>query len=189
MKQNFPEDAEQIHQHQQQNLLKDAKDAHNTLHLVNSTAHHVVSPSACSGAVLDFVVDVISFLFSLVGIRASFESKISEEVQKEAGPKLNGFQTQIRDITSASSPLTRAKALWSLLSGMYKETNVFKAAFKALKEDMKWYDWIKVSICAVAQLLIWFATDGGAFIAEAVLLLVSAVHLISDGVRVKKICG
>lgn len=53
---------------------------------------------------------------------------------------------------------------------------------------MSWWEWIKTGIIALAQILAWFATEGVAFIAECVLVIMSATQLIQDAVACASAC-
>ena len=84
--------------------------------------------------------------------------------------------------------MNKAKALFKLLGGIYK-VGCFSAVFKVLKEEMTWWEWVKTGMIAVAQIMVWFATDGVAFVAEAALSIMSAESLIEDAIKADKVCG
>ena len=46
--------------------------------------------------------------------------------------------------------------------------------------DLSWWDYVKFSVIATAQLTAWFATDGAAFIAEVALVIMNAEQLIES---------
>ena len=54
---------------------------------------------------------------------------------------------------------------------------------------MTWWEWVKTGMIAVAQIMVWFATDGVAFVAEAALSIMSAESLIEDAIKADKVCG
>ncbi|AIP53734.1 Uncharacterised protein [Burkholderia pseudomallei] len=53
---------------------------------------------------------------------------------------------------------------------------------------MHWYDWVITGVTVVAQLTIWFASDGVAFIAELALEGAYVAQLVDDSVTVGEVC-
>ncbi|CAB4033609.1 Hypothetical predicted protein, partial [Paramuricea clavata] len=72
--------------------------------------------------------------------------------------------------------------------GLIYNAGGFRAVFKAIKDEMSWWDWIKTGVIAVAQITAWFATDGAAFIAEAALSIMSAESLIEACIKAAQVC-
>ncbi len=54
---------------------------------------------------------------------------------------------------------------------------------------MHWYDWVITGITAIAQLTIWFATDGAAFIVEIALAGPAIARLVFDSVDAVNTCS
>ena len=98
-----------------------------------------------------------------------------------------GFLRDIRNFNEATDAMNKAKALFKLLGGIYN-AGCFRAVFKVLKEEMTWWEWVKTGIIAVAQIMVCFATDGVAFVAEAALTIMSAESLIEDSIKADKVC-
>ena len=140
----------------------------------------------CEEAVAVVVVDAIFFLLGLVGLRISNQERPTRAL-RELGPEtLRGFVRVIDNFNTANGAWEKAKALFSLLGGIYNAGG-FRIVFKVLKEEMTWWEWTKAGVIAVAQIVV--ATDGVAFIAEAALLIMSAEQLIEDAIKAGKACS
>lgn len=143
----------------------------------------------CEEACAAVVVDVIFFCFGLVGLHVSNQERMTRALIRELGPAtLRGFARAIHDFSTADGAIAKAKALFALMGGIYNAGG-FRAAFKVLKDEMTWWEWIKTGVIAVAQIVAWFATDGLAFIAEAALSIMSAEQLIEDAIKAGKACS
>ena len=148
-----------------------------------------LSLTPCQEACGAVAVDVIFFAFGLLGLHVSNQERIARAVIRElGGDTLRGLARAIRNFNTAEGAVNKAKALFTLMGQIYNAGG-FKAAFKALKDEMSWWDWTKTGLIAVAQLTAWFATDGVAFIAEAALSIMSAEQLIEDAVKAVKACS
>lgn len=135
------------------------------------------------------VVDVVFFVFGLVGLHISNQERLTRAVLRELGPDtLRGLARAITAFSEAEGATAKATALFTLMGQIYNAGG-FGAAFKVAKDEMSWWDWTKTGIIAVAQIIAWFATDGVAFIAEAALQIMSAVTLIEDSVKAAKACS
>lgn len=145
--------------------------------------------SPCLEAILMFVVDAVFFVLGLLGLHVSNQERIARALFRELGvDTLRGLQRAIHNFNEAEGATKKAKALFAILGGIYKAGG-FGAVFKVLKDEMSWWEWVKTGVVAVAQLTAWFATDGAAFIAEAVLSIMSATTLIEAGIKVDKACS
>ena len=163
------------------------------LSLKSSAAHE--PPAAlppltpCEEAIGVVIVDAVMFLLGLVGLHVSNQQRIARALLKNLSPDtLRGFLRDIRNFNEATGALNKAKALFKLLGGIYK-AGCLRAVFKVLKEEMTWWEWVKTGMIAVAQIMVWFATDGVAFVAEAALSIMSAESLIEDAIKADKVCG
>lgn len=144
--------------------------------------------SPCTEACLMATTQAVLFVFGLVGLHVSNQERIARALLRELGQEtLRGFDRAILAIKEADGAMAKAKALFKFLGQVWKAGG-FKAAFKAAKSEMSWWDWTKTAITAVAQITAWFASDGAAFIAEAVLNIMSAVQLIEACNKVAKEC-
>jgi len=65
---------------------------------------------------------------------------------------------------------------------------VFSKALKAVKSQLKPWDYVKAGTLMSAQLVIWFGTDGVAFVGEVALSIMSAGTLIQDSLKVNVVC-
>ena len=147
---------------------------------------HELTP--CIQAIAVFIADVVFFLLGLVGLHVSNQERITRALLRELGEDtLRGFLRLIHEFNSASGAVEKAKALFSIFSGIYKAGG-FSAVFKVIKDEMTWWEWLKTGVIAAAQITAWFATDGAAFIAEVALNIMSAEQLIEDGIKVGKCC-
>ena len=142
----------------------------------------------CAEACGKVVVDVVLFVFGLVGLHVSNQERLARAIVRELGGEtLRGFSRAIQAFSDADGAMNKAKALFKLFGQIWKAGG-FKAAFKVIKDEMTWWDWTKTGVIAVAQITAWFATDGVAFVAEVALNVMSAEQLIEDAVNAVKAC-
>ncbi len=143
----------------------------------------------CEEACSVVVVDVIFFCFGLVGLHVSNQERLTRAIiQEMGGETLRGLARAIHAFSTADGAINKAKALFTLAGQIFKAGG-FKAAFKVIKSEMSWWDWVKTGVIAVAQIVAWFATDGVAFVAEAALTIMSAEQLIEDAVKAGQACS
>lgn len=149
----------------------------------------IPSLTPCEEACAVVVVDVIFFVFGLVGLHVSNQERLNRAIIRELGPEtLRGLARAIEAFSTADGAVAKATALFTLMGQIYNAGG-FGAAFKVVKDEMSWWDWTKTGIIAVAQITAWFATDGIAFIAEAALTIMSAEQLIEDSIKAGNACS
>lgn len=193
----FPEEAENLKSNREliiTHILNDTPEPTPSLiqikHALPSEEITLTLPkiTPCEEAIGMVIFDVVMFVFGLVGLRVSNQEKLNRAIIRELGPStLRGFAREIHNFSVAEGKMAKAKALFSLMGGIWKAGG-FKAAFKVIKDEMSWWEWLKTGIIAIAQITAWFATGGTAFIAEAALSIMSAEQLIEDSVKVGKVC-
>ena len=150
-------------------------------------AYSMLSP--CLEAIGVVLVDAVFFVLGMLGLRVSNQERIARALLRELGEDtLRGFLRAIRNFKEANGAWDKAKALFSIIGGIWNAGG-FRAVFEVLKDEMSWWDWVKTGVIAVVQLTAWMATDGAAFVAEAVLTILSAESLIEAAVKAVKECS
>ncbi len=133
--------------------------------------------------------DVVIFVFGLVGLHVSNQERLTRELLRELGQDtLRGLARAIHNFSVAKSATNKAKELFAIMGGIWKAGG-FRVAFKVIKHEMCWWEWVKTGAIAVAQITSWIATDGVAFIAEAALSIMGAEQLIEDSAQAVNVCG
>lgn len=146
------------------------------------------SLTPCEEACGMVAFDVVLFVVGLFGLHISNQERLTRELLRELGPDtLRGLARAIHNFSAADGALAKAKALFSVLGGIWNAGG-FKAVFKVLKDEMSWWQWAKTGAIMFLQIGAWFLTDGAAFIAEAALSIMSAEQLIKDSVAVGQEC-
>lgn len=196
----FPEEKPRLMKHREaiiRHVLEGTDPGANSPLLLEKTTHMMseklvesAAPlSPCVDAILMFVVDAVFFFLGFLGLRVSNQERLARALFRELGvDTLRGLQRAIHLFNEAEGAYNKAKALFAILSGIYNAGG-FRAVFKVLYDEMSWWDWIKTGVIAVAQIIAWFASDGAAFIAEAVLSIMSATTLIQAGIEVDRACS
>lgn len=149
-------------------------------------------------------VDTVLFVISLTGLRTKLnERQVMEVVAKIDNTSMDGLTVALKKIEDAKylwkkglangtkdwdALKTIAKGFFGIVSGIY-HMSLLHLFWDALKNDMSWWDWVKDGIIAVATLLAWFATAGVAFVAECVLVLMSAITTIQAYVKADDTCS
>lgn len=172
-------------------LLQKATQPVEGLNLLQTPLPQTALPalSPCQEAILWVLVDAVFFALGLVGLHVSNKERVARALLRELGQDtLNGFLRAIKNFNEAEGALSKAKALFKIIGGIYKAGG-FRAVFKVLKDEMTWWEWTKTGIIAVAQLTAWLASDGVAFVAEAALNIMSATSLIEAALKATKACS
>lgn len=142
----------------------------------------------CEEAIGLVLVDVGFFMLSLAGLQATANLNVTRALLSEIGPApLNGFLSMIQNFRAAPTAYAQAKVIFSIGGALWKVSG-FSIILKAWKDQATWFDWIKSGVVAVAQLIVWFASDGVAFIAQAAIAMANAANLIADVVKAVQIC-
>jgi hypothetical protein len=143
----------------------------------------------CMEACATVFVDMIFVGLGLMGIKVKNNARVTRTLLRELGQDtINGLPRLIHDFSNATSPLARAKILWSIFSGGMK-ASMLKAVLKELYDQMSWWDWTKSGVIAAAQIAAWVASDGIAFIAEVDLVLYTAEQLVEDAAKAVEVCA
>ncbi|CAB3978447.1 Hypothetical predicted protein [Paramuricea clavata] len=195
----FPEEAASIEKHRD-TIIR---------HIVEGTSPDVGSPllvqthakvsapppaenlslTPCAEAIGVFLADVIIFVLGLAGLRVPFSNRIVRALVRELGEeRLRGFVEAIRNFNEALGKWEKAKALFAIIVEIYNVRG-FVIVFKVLYDEMTWQDWLITSVKASALIILWVGTDGGIFIAQAVLGIMGAKALIKDGIEAAKVCS
>lgn len=133
-------------------------------------------------------VNGAAFAVGLLGLRIANQKRLAELLPRQMGPSaLRGLHSVINDFKNAPGAFAKARALFSIVSGVYTAGG-FKAVFKVLKEQMSWWEWLKTGVSMVAQIVAWVATAGAAFIAIAALTVLSAIALVESAIDAVRKC-
>ena len=130
------------------------------------------------------ILDVISLVSTLLGKWTTPSDSMKRNLIETlaANPSvLTRIRQAVLELVAAKSALSKAKAVWKIFSSlreMYSVANLLKLMFS----NLSWWDWIKISVTAAAQIALWIGTDGAGFIAEMALMVVNAAQLIKDAV-------
>jgi hypothetical protein len=147
-----------------------------------------VNRNDCDEAVIVFLVDAVLLALSLVGLKVENEERLTRALIRELGPEtLNAFSRMIEDFNEADSAYKKSQELFKILK-LLKDDKVFDDVKDILKDEMSFKAWLETGVIAFGQLLLWFGSDGVAFVAECVLVIMSATDLIEDGYNVNKNC-
>lgn len=145
--------------------------------------------SACILAIGTVVGDAFGMVFQLLGIQASTITATTRALLETLGQDtLRGLMATIHDIANASSALDKAKQIWGLI-GQVKNAIGLSGIVNALKGTMSWYQWVITGVTVVAQLTIWFTTDGAAFVAEVALEGVAIAQTVEDSIKSVNACS
>ncbi|CAQ84271.1 MULTISPECIES: hypothetical protein [Photorhabdus] len=144
--------------------------------------------SECVVATGVVILDVFGIIGSLVGIRTEIVRSATRSILRELGQStLHGLQATIRNISKAPNDIEKAREIWALFSQLYNAIGK-GTIFKAFKDAMPWYEWLKAGVLMVAQITAWFASGGLAFVATVALMTVSIVQLVQDCLKAIDTC-
>lgn len=140
----------------------------------------------CETAIAGAVVSAGIFVVSVVGLKVTYNTNIARAMERQMGKQvLNGFRTMLKEFMDSENKFQAASRLFKIAGSIWQGSG-FKVIFEAWKKEAKWYDFVLAGVTLIAQLTIWFASDGVAFVAEVALVIVGAVSLglsIKDAVN------
>jgi|GEM_PF-5056380 len=193
----FPENAQILETHREEILT----------HIVNDTAPTSDSPlsttlvqpkempleaiklTQCEEDIANVTVDVIFFVWGLVGLHVSAKQQVKSAVIKKLTPnKMAKILDKINDFVRKTKATDKAASLFNLFQELWN-VGVFGAALSVAKSKMSIWEWAKTGVIALAQITAWVASGGTAFIAEAALSVMDAEALIEDSVKAVHDCG
>lgn len=189
----FPEEAEAISEHKKEliDLIVNGEDPRRNSQLGKMVYHRApVNPASrkaeeplftpCESAIGGAVVSAGIFVVGVIGLKVTHSANLERAMMRSMGAKtLNGFQTMFKEFANSQDKFQAAKRLFGIAQSIWQGGG-FKIIFEAWKKEARWYEFILAGVTLIAQLAIWFASDGIAFIAEVALIILSAVSLISS---------
>jgi hypothetical protein len=142
----------------------------------------------CVVAIGTVVADAFGILFEAIGIREEQVRAATRVLLRELGEDtMRGLRSTITEFREASGLTDRAKIIKKLGGEVYNAVGK-DGIKKALEKKMHWYDWLIMGATIVAQLVIWFASDGAALVAEIVLFATDVARTAEDGVAAYEAC-
>lgn len=163
-----------------------------------------VSRGACIEGWGAACVDTVLFVIGLTGLPTKWnERQVMEVVAKIDNTAMDGLTVALKKIEDAKylwkmglargskdweALKTIAKGFYGIVSGLY-HMSLLHLFWDALKNDMSWWDWVKDGIIAIATMIAWFASAGIAFVAECILVLMSAVTTIQAFISADDTCS
>jgi len=145
--------------------------------------------SSCPVAIATCAVDCLAVLLQVAGVPSSVTRTAARAVIDTVPAEvLTGWQQLVRNVATADSTSSKAKAIFALVKSIYTATGI-RQILGAIEHDMAWYEWVLMGTVVTAQLTIWFASDGLAAIAEIALLGAVLAQTVADAALAVKVCG
>ncbi|MCT8342314.1 MULTISPECIES: hypothetical protein [Photorhabdus] len=191
---------DQLSDHQKENISFDmvVNDAYKRLHFNNSAPTNTdgrlklieyAGVSPCTLAIGSVVAGAFKLAFKFMGIHESERESATQILLKKLGhDAIHELLTIVHDLKNSDSITDKSQNTWSLISSVKDDIGI-SGITNCLKESMHWYDWVITGITAIAQLTIWFATGGAAFIAEIALAGPAIARLVLDSVDAVNTCS
>lgn len=143
----------------------------------------------CQMSVGYVIFDVICLAVGAVGLRSGVKPQTIKGVVEAATPSLPKIKTIIAQLNAENATvIDKAWGVYQVLEALYS-TGALGLVFEAFIGSLTWWNMLIYGITGLASIIALFATDGLAFAAEVVLLLVSFGYLISDVVDAVDACG
>ncbi|AWK41065.1 hypothetical protein GPY51_13940 [Photorhabdus laumondii subsp. laumondii] len=191
---------DQLSDHQKENISFDmvVNDAYKRLHFNNSEPTDTdgrlklieyAGESPCIHAIGIVVADAFKLAFKFMGIHKPERESATQILLKKLGhDAIHELLTIVHNLKNSNSITDKSKHTWSLISAVESILGI-SGITDCLKETMHWYNWMITGITAIAQLTIWFATGGAAFIAEIALAGPAIARLALDSVDAANTCS
>ncbi|WP_036770669.1 hypothetical protein [Photorhabdus australis] len=191
---------DQLSDHQKENISFDmvVNDAYKRLHFNNSTPTDTdvglklieyAGESPCTHAIGIVVADAFKLAFKFMGIHKPERESATLILLKKLGHEaIHELFTIVHNLKNSNSITDKSKHTWSLISAVEDILGI-TGITDCLKETMHWYNWMITGITAIAQLTIWFATGGTAFIAEIALAGPAISRMVLDSGNAINTCS
>jgi len=146
-------------------------------------------PSAdCIAALVTCAVDVLTLAFQILGA-VTIARNLAKTLAAGLEPAgLIGLEVSVNAVLQAASKWDKAVAIARLAGQILKQLGI-KQILQALKDNLRWYQWILMGVIMAAQVVAWFASDGIALAAEIVIAVVLIGVLAADIVAAVGKCG
>ncbi len=142
----------------------------------------------CMKAVGVVVVDVVFIVIGLVGIHAKATDKAALYIIKGIPDNaFIGLRRAMAAIQRAEGIIDNGKALASFFGALYK-MGCLRMFFQYLKNEMRWWEWLKTAIICIAQIIAWVATECVALAAEIALCVMQVEQTVEDVVKAVNTC-
>ncbi|SEU42681.1 hypothetical protein SAMN05443572_12028 [Myxococcus fulvus] len=134
------------------------------------------------------VFDAVCLAIGAVGLRATVKPQTIDAVAKAVKPVMSKLEVTIAEMASPqASKADMAWGVYTLMSTLY-DAEALGAVLSAFFGGLSWWDMILYGITSTATIIAVLATNGLAFAAEVVLLLVTFVSLVSDSLAAVQAC-
>jgi len=141
-----------------------------------------VMPPGCTAPLTTVVLDVVDVAQSLLAFHLPKKGlTLSYGAWVIANPQTGeSLLPDISALQKATDISDRAGAFFELAKKMFKSKG-FDALWNAIRAtSMTWWDWVSTCVIMIAQLLLWFASQAAAFVAQLTIVLLSATDLVLD---------
>jgi hypothetical protein len=147
----------------------------------------------CTKAIASALMSVVLINFQVMGIEQNDLERVARSIIEELGLEtINGFRRSFEYILlEPGGEVTRFKQIkevGSIFGGIYSALGI-RGFYKALYDNLQWYDYITVGVAVVSQLVAWFGSDGLAAYAELLLIYNSMAQLIIDAQNMEQMCN
>jgi hypothetical protein len=154
----------------------------------SATAAAGAPSAACIAALVTCAVDVLTLAFQILGA-VTIARNLARTLAAGLEPAgLIGLEVSVNAVVQAASKWDKAVAIARLAGQIFKQLGL-KQILQALKDNLRWYQWILMGVIMAAQLVAWFASDGIALAAEIVIAVVLVGVLVADIVAAVGKCG
>ena len=155
--------------------------------VVSFAMEKVDKTSPLARAMVEVLVDVFFLVLHLCGIHMTGLTKFVGALLVEVDMKV--LMEMVDDVKVIAkmkgNKAGMPDAVLCILKKMY-DAGVFRVILKVIRE-MDYFEWIKLSLIVIANVLLWTASGGAAFAASVGITILSAVELVKDCVEVVRL--
>jgi len=133
--------------------------------------------------------DCFALVLQCIGLTAAVSRAVGSSVIASipANVVTSVFQDLVQALADAKGIWAQAKAIFQLFKSVYQAVGL-KKIMEAIKNNVRWYDWIKIGIIISAQLAALFLTDGTLVIAQIVLVGAAVATVVADAINAVNVC-
>lgn len=142
----------------------------------------------CQTSILVVVVDVVFVILGLFGIKGLRQDMlVSNFLRTTNNTVWSGLALQITRMQTASNFFWKCMGIFGLLGALFRATGLkFLVAY--LKEQLSWWQAVKISALMIAQLIVWLASEGLAFCAQLTMFAFSVEQTFEDAMNMSHAC-
>ena len=143
--------------------------------------------TACTEATIKLSADCLALVFSVIGAEGEAEDIAEAAVKHIPESEFAEIQKLAQELATTSKIISKATLIFKIFQHVIDSIGKDNL-WHAIKDSLKWWQWVTVGVQLLAQILLLVVTDGAAEIAEIALETAAIATIVEDAVAVGQAC-